>query len=243
MTEMAETKHEEKSDDNLNAPRKMSKHVRMDSALGTQQVGQLKVAFNLFDKDQNGVIDQNELTTVLKTLGQTISKEEIEEMVAAVDQNDDGEIDFNEFVTMMEKRMFLPSNTLEYQDAFKFFDKNGDGFIDFNELKDVLLSLGEQFTNQDIQDMIDEADKSGNGKVGFEEFIAMMPSTMKVNYQKCKQKEANYTSGHETITDTNIDIIDNDKDTYTKTEITEPEEQEEEEESNSYIPAGNPTKR
>merc|ERR1712228_835098 len=109
----------------------------------------------------------------------------------SIDMNDDGEIDFNEFCRMMENRMFLPSNTTEYQDAFKFFDKNGDGYIDFNELKDVLLSLGEQFIDQDIHDMIDEADTTGNGKVGFHEFLKMMPSSMKENYEKCAEKEAN----------------------------------------------------
>lgn len=122
---------------NLQPPKKHSLHQRYDSALGSQQVEQLKIAFNLFDKDHNGAIDQNELQTVLKTLGQNISKEETEEMMSSVDINNDGEIDFNEFVQMMENRMFLPSNTMEYQDAFKFFDKNGDGVIDFNELKGI----------------------------------------------------------------------------------------------------------
>merc|ERR1712228_384518 len=140
--------------------------------------------------DQNGAIDSNELQTVLKTLGQNIGKDEVQEMMSSVDMNDNGEIEFLEFVQMMENRMFLPSNTTEYQDAFKFFDKNGDGYIDFGELKDVLLSLGEDFVDQDIKDMIDEADTTGNGKVGFHEFLKMMPSSMLENYEKCAEKEA-----------------------------------------------------
>jgi len=171
------------------SPKRSSLHMRFDSAMGSQQLEQLKIAFALFDKDHNGRIDIIELQTVLKTLGQNISKEEAEEMMSSVDINHDGEIDFNEFVQLMENRMFLPSNTLEYQDAFKFFDKNGDGYIDFNELKDVLLSLGEEFTEQDIQDMIDEADTTGNGKVEFGEFIKMMPTNMQDNYDKCKERE------------------------------------------------------
>ena len=98
---------------------------------------QLKIAFNLFDKDHNGQITVGELQTVLKTLGQNVTKEEAEEMMATVDNNNDGLLDFSEFVLMMENRIFLPSNTTEYQDAFKFFDKNGDGTIDFHELKGI----------------------------------------------------------------------------------------------------------
>eukprot|EP00486_Rosalina_sp_Unknown_P002051 CAMPEP_0201566182 /NCGR_PEP_ID=MMETSP0190_2-20130828/5773_1 /ASSEMBLY_ACC=CAM_ASM_000263 /TAXON_ID=37353 /ORGANISM="Rosalina sp." /LENGTH=222 /DNA_ID=CAMNT_0047984535 /DNA_START=21 /DNA_END=689 /DNA_ORIENTATION=+ len=202
---------------NLRPPK--TSHQRVESSLGSQQVEQLKIAFNLFDKDHNGAIDQNELQTVLKTLGQNISKEETEEMMSSVDINNDGEIDFNEFVEMMENRMFLPSNTMEYQDAFKFFDKNGDGVIDFNELKDVLLSLGEEFTAQDIQDMIDEADTTGNGKVEFHEFIKMMPKNMQENFEKCKERESGKKS----------------KDTQ--------EEEEDDSDSNSMIPAQKPTKR
>merc|ERR1719245_121048 len=186
----AETNQESKP---AASPRKG--HERYGSALDDKQVEQLKIAFNLFDSDHNGAIDRNEMQTVLKTLGQNISQEETEDMMASVDLNNDGEIDFAEFVQMMENRMFLPSNTLEYQDAFKFFDKNGDGAIDFNELKDVLLSLGEDFTEQDIHDMIDEADLSGSGKVNFDEFILMMPSNMQENYQKCLQRELKQSSG------------------------------------------------
>eukprot|EP00483_Globobulimina_turgida_P005108 UN05118 len=205
-------------------------HLRMNSTLGGQQVGQLKIAFNLFDKDQNGVIDLDELQTVLKTLGQNIGKQEIEDMIASVDQDDDGKIDFDEFITMMENRMFLPSNTFEYQDAFKFFDKNGDGFIDFNELKDVLLSLGEEFTNQDIQDMIDEADTTGNGKVEFDEFINMMPSNMQFNFEKCKERE--FEKKAIEIGGDEATVTGNDK-----------PEQQEEDQSNSFVAAGKPTKR
>merc|ERR1712176_1326089 len=111
--------------------------------------------------------------------------------MASGGMNENGAIDFNEFVQMMENRMYLPSNTTEYQDAFKFFDKNGDGFIEFHELKDVLLSLGEDFVDQDIHDMIDEADTTGNGKVDFHEFIKMMPASMVENYDKCVNKESN----------------------------------------------------
>jgi len=170
--------------------RAASIHSRYGSQLGDSQVDQLKIAFNLFDKDHNGQITASELQTVLKTLGQNVTKEETEEMMATVDMNKDGNLEFTEFVTMMENRIFLPSNTTEYQDAFKFFDKNGDGTIDFNELKDVLLSLGEDFKDSDIQDMIDEADMTGSGTVDFLEFIKMMPSNIQDNYELCVDREA-----------------------------------------------------
>mmetsp|Transcript_19092 Transcript_19092/g.30272 ORF Transcript_19092/g.30272 Transcript_19092/m.30272 type:complete len:234 (-) Transcript_19092:67-768(-) len=227
--EQKETAHTKESSNSLK-PRQL--HERFNSSLGTQQLDQLKVAFNLFDKDHNGRIDLNELQTVLKTLGQNMSKEETEEMMSSVDINDDGEIDYEEFVQMMENRMFLPSNTMEYQDAFKFFDKNGDGFIDFTELKDVLLSLGEEFTEQDIQDMVDEADTTGNGKVDFDEFIKMMPSNMQENFVKCKQRD-------DGINGSKAKSKANDKNKDDTSFETEPDA----EDSDSVVPTQVPTKR
>ena len=54
---------------------------------------------------------------------------------------------------------------------------------------DVLLSLGEDFKDSDIQDMIDEADLTGSGTVDFLEFIKMMPDNIQENYTKCVDRE------------------------------------------------------
>ncbi|ETO13499.1 hypothetical protein RFI_23867 [Reticulomyxa filosa] len=145
-----------------------------NSKLTDDQWEDLKEAFTLFDTDRSGTIDSNELKTVLQTLGLEVTDKEVEDMAADIDLNKDGEIDFDEFVRLMERRVYLPSNEAEYFEAFKFFDKNNNGVIEFEELKDVLQSLGEQLTDQDIWDMIHEADKNGDNVIDFEEFMQMM---------------------------------------------------------------------
>lgn len=61
--------------------------------------------FNLFDTDQSGAIDEKELRDAMKALGFEASKPEVAKMIAEIDKDGSGTIDFDEFVDMMKKRM------------------------------------------------------------------------------------------------------------------------------------------
>lgn len=52
--------------------------------------------------------------------------------------------------------------------AFKIFDKDGNGNVSAAELKDGMTSLGEDFTQEDIDQMIKLADIDGDGQVNYE---------------------------------------------------------------------------
>ena len=65
----------------------------------------LRSAFNMFDKDGSGKIDNSEVAELLlgEELGNLVSKAAIQEALAEIDENGDGEIDFDEFMLMMKK--------------------------------------------------------------------------------------------------------------------------------------------
>ena len=78
-------------------------------------------------------------------------------------------IDFNEFVAMMVRQMKSPQDDeIELKESFRVFDKNGDGYITANELRQVMLNLGEKLTDDEVDEMIREADADGDGKVNYE---------------------------------------------------------------------------
>ena len=56
------------------------------------------------------------------------------------------------------------------------FDANGDGLINRSELSQVMANLGEKLTDEEVDDMIREADINGDGQVTYEEFVTMMTS-------------------------------------------------------------------
>jgi calmodulin len=142
-----------------------------------EQMMDLKEAFDLFDKDKDGRITGVELKTVMQSLGQQPTDAEIADMINEVDVDGNGTIEFSEFIAMMEKKLSaLDPQTVndEMYQAFKVFDKDGNGFICREELKEAMQNLGEQLCDNDIDEMIAEADLDKNGLIDYQEFICMM---------------------------------------------------------------------
>ena len=48
------------------------------------------------------------------------------------------------------------------------FDKDGNGFISAAELRHVMTNLGEKLTDEEVDEMIREADIDGDGQVNYE---------------------------------------------------------------------------
>ncbi|GFX89041.1 calmodulin [Trichonephila clavipes] len=82
--------------------------------------------------------------------------------------NSNGTIEFNEFCFMMSNKMKERDSEKELKEAFRVFDKNGDGFISAPELRNVMTNLGEKLTDEEVEDMIKEADLDGDGLVNYD---------------------------------------------------------------------------
>lgn len=65
---------------------------------------EIREAFKLFDKDNNGCITVTELRNILTETGQKIRPEEADELMKAIDTDGDGKIDYEEFCRMMSEK-------------------------------------------------------------------------------------------------------------------------------------------
>lgn len=79
---------------------------------------------------------------------------------------------------------------MEFREAFSLFDKDGDGIITTKELQYVLRSLGQNPTDAELQDMINEVDADGNGTLDFPEVLTMLSRKMKDTDSEEEIKEA-----------------------------------------------------
>merc|ERR1712003_534391 len=102
-----------------------------------------------------------ELGTVMRSLGQNPTEAELHDMINEVDADGNGTIDFTEFLSLMARKMK---------------DKDNNGFISAAELRHVMTNLGEKLTDEEVDEMIREADIDGDGQVNYEEFVTMMTS-------------------------------------------------------------------
>ena len=72
---------------------------------------------------------------------------------------------------MMARKMKDTDSEEEIREAFRVFDKDGNGFISAAELRHVMTNLGEKLTDEEVDEMIREADIDGDGQVNYKEFV------------------------------------------------------------------------
>jgi len=145
--------------------------------LTEEQKQEIQEAFDLFDTDGSGSIDAKELKVAMRALGFEPKKEEIQKMIADVDDDGSGSIEFEEFLKMMTQKILNRDPKDEILKAFRLFDDDETGKISFKNLKRVAKELGERMTDEELQEMIDEADRDGDGEVNEEEFLRIMKKT------------------------------------------------------------------
>lgn len=145
--------------------------------LTEDQKQEVREAFDLFDADGSGTIDVKELKVAMRALGFEPRKEEMKKMISEVDKEGTGKISFNDFLAVMTQKMAEKDTKEEILKAFRLFDDDETGKISFKNLKRVANELGENLTDEELQEMIDEADRDGDGEVNEEEFLRIMKKT------------------------------------------------------------------
>jgi calmodulin len=84
---------------------------------------------------------------------------------------------------MMARKMKDTDSEEEIREAFRVFDKDGNGFISAAELRHVMTNLGEKLTDEEVDEMIREADIDGDGQVNYEGRAVWQPQACSTNAQ------------------------------------------------------------
>ncbi|CAG9820268.1 unnamed protein product [Phaedon cochleariae] len=145
--------------------------------LTEEQKNDIREAFDLFDSEGTGRIDAKDLKVAIRALGFEPKKEEIKKMIADIDKEGTGKISFDDFLQLMSIKMAEKDSKEEIMKAFRLFDDDETGKISFKNLKRVAKELGENLTDEELQEMIDEADRDGDGEINQDEFLRIMKKT------------------------------------------------------------------
>ena len=81
----------------------LEKGGAIESLLSEEQIAGFKEEFNKFDENGDGTITTDELSVVMNNLGQHPTEQQLKDMVAEVDMDKNGTIEFGEFIVMMAK--------------------------------------------------------------------------------------------------------------------------------------------
>ncbi|XP_063242505.1 calmodulin-A-like [Bacillus rossius redtenbacheri] len=150
----------------------MSKHVA--HILTEEQIAVFREAFDAFAKDGN--LSTSKLVFVMRSLGQDPTAKELRKIINEIDVDSNGIISFEEFIGMVARNVATVDSRQELREAFEVFDLNKDGFIGPVELRHVMRGLGRSLTDEELEEMIREADSNDDGLVSYEDVIQLLVS-------------------------------------------------------------------
>ena len=150
--------------------------------LTPEQKQEIKEAFDLFDSEGTGTIDVNDLKVALRALGFEPSKKEIKTLTDNLgdgsqmkdDENDKQKtIDFNDFLEILTTKMSEKESPDQLKKAFILFSGNKP-FISLEDLRRVAHELGETMSDDELKEMLHEANKSDSEDVNETNFLSIL---------------------------------------------------------------------
>ena len=109
-----------------------------------------------------------------RSLGENPTDSELQDMITEVDENGNGTIDFNEFLNLLTLETKHIDSEEDMKDAFRVFDKDGNGYLSIAELKHIMTNMGEFLTDEEVEEMIREANVDGDFFINYEEFVKLI---------------------------------------------------------------------
>ncbi|KAK0401536.1 hypothetical protein QR680_015842 [Steinernema hermaphroditum] len=125
--------------------------------------------FKEFDTNGDGFIQKSELKEAMIKTGQSPTNREVGDIFDAADANNDGRIDFSEFLAIARS-----ANIEILRDVFYEIDVNHDGFITKDELQDALQKMGHFLSDEDAEVIFEIVDSDKDDRIDFQEFRHMM---------------------------------------------------------------------
>lgn len=142
--------------------------------LTEEQLLEVKEAFKVFDTDETGGLDARELKAALSALNVKISKDEIRQVYAELGKDIRDKVNLDEFLEIVTPR--LPDrHTKDYiKMIFKYFDLDNNEKISIRNLKKIAQEIGESLSDEELKEILEEADRDNDGYIGFEDFYRIM---------------------------------------------------------------------
>jgi len=156
-----------------NKLKKAALHV-IASQLGESQIKALRDVFMQLDNNGDGLLTAAEMKDGLSQAGLKDIPADLQAILEEVDSDGSGVIDYTEFLAAtLDKKVYMERDVC--WQAFRIFDRDGNGKIDKSEMGAVLGDDGVKNTMKgDLEKMMSEIDKNGDGEIDFEEFMEMM---------------------------------------------------------------------
>ena len=129
----------------------------------------MKNLWDVFDLDKTDRVDISELRVIMRALDFDMNPEELALCRQEIDPLNEGFIRFANLKLVMEGKLKEVDTYEDLIEEFKKLDKDGDGTIPAPEFKQYMKNMGTKMTQEQLDELMKEADGKNEGKVDIEE--------------------------------------------------------------------------
>ena len=115
-----------------------------------------------------------ELKVAMRAMGFEPKRDEVRRMISESDRDGSGTISFETFQSVMTPKMYARDPKEEAVKAFRLFDDDETGTISLKNLRRVAKELGENMTDEELQEVIEFCDKEGTGEIMLDDFCSVL---------------------------------------------------------------------
>ncbi|ESO04755.1 hypothetical protein HELRODRAFT_78681 [Helobdella robusta] len=133
------------------------------------QIQEFKEAFNMIDQNHDGFIDKEDLHDMLASLGKVPTDKDLDSMMSEAP----GPINFTMFLTMFGEKLNGTDPEDVIKNAFACFDEDNKGYINEDRLRELLMTMGDRFNEEEVDEMYREAPIK-NGNFDYMEFTRIL---------------------------------------------------------------------
>lgn len=161
------------------APRALSPTASATGVDGEDMV-HLAQTFDLYDADGTGLLDAEELSELLASLGRESSEAQASALLKGMDHDGDGEVSRAEFLAFMATQAETSENDASIEHTaskvFALFDGDGSGQVSHGEFAEGLERFGVSMTDEELTIIIYELDRDRDGLISLQEFTHLLKS-------------------------------------------------------------------
>jgi len=133
------------------------------------QIQEFKEAFNMIDQDRDGFLNKEDLHDMLASMGKNPTDDYLDAMMGEAP----GPINFTMFLTMFGEKLNGTDPEDVIKNAFGCFDEENTGYIQEDRLRELLITMGDRFTEEEVDEMYREA-PINKGNFNYIEFTRIL---------------------------------------------------------------------
>jgi Ca2+-binding EF-hand superfamily protein len=124
----------------------------------------------MIDQNRDGFIDKEDLKDMFASLGREYPESYYDEMMG----ESSGPMNFTMFLTVFGEKLNGTDPEDVIKNAFACFDEEGTGYIHEDRLREMLMTMGDRFTEDEVDEMFRDAPIDSEGKFDYPAFTRIL---------------------------------------------------------------------